>query len=311
MSYSPSFLKSAIIPYPILNKSEKKKFIDKNLKVEDYRLLYDNFSLLHNPIRKFPYYTAANIDGSLIKVIKRDTLFTGTGDKWKKDPRIPNNHQFGSELYSAKKSDFDRGHMTKREDVQWGNSIEQAKKAAESTFYYTNAIPQHKKLNRGLWLKLENYILHYETVSKNLKIVLFTGPVLREADPEFVTSIDNELIKLPVLFWKVIYYTNSVNELMRTAFITNQKEIFEKERIIKSIKVRGDDMSEKKSRYNFQNFKAAETYQTEVSYIESLTNLTFHKATEIFEENRPVRLIEQSTNVRGENDSIIVKNITI
>lgn len=312
MSYSPSFLRPAKIPYPELNKSEMKKFVEKNLEVEDYTLSYDNFSLIHNPIRKFPYYTATIIDGSLIKVIKRDELFEGRGDKWKKDSRIPDKYQFGSELYNAKMSDFDRGHMTKREDVQWGKTLEEAKKAAESTFYYTNAIPQHKKLNRGLWLKLENYILHHETVSKNLKIVLFTGPVFLKDDPEFVTSVDNQQIKLPVLFWKVIYYKNSVDELMRTAFITNQKEILEKERIINPTKIRGDYKSGKKAQYNFQNFKAAETYQTDVTFIESITRLKFHKANEIFVEKRPVKLIEESTNVRGEKDSkVLIKNIII
>ncbi|NAY93138.1 hypothetical protein GTQ34_14575 [Muricauda sp. JGD-17] len=311
MSYSPAFLKSDIVPFPTLNENQRNSFNEENLDVNDYLLSYDNFSLLHNPFRKFPFYTATNIDGKLIKEIKRKELFDGNGDKWTKDSRIPDNHQFGTELYSAEKSDFDRGHMTKREDVQWGIDIESAKKAAESTFFYTNAIPQHKKLNRGIWLKLENYILHHETISKNLKIILFTGPVLRNQDPEFVTPINGMPIKLPTLFWKVIYYENSENELMRVSFITNQQDILEKNRVIKPIIVRTVDRLPEKSQHNFQKFKAAETYQTDVSLIESLTNLTFHKAIEIFKEKRPVRLIEQSTNVRGLTDTVIIKNITL
>ncbi|MBK8429509.1 MAG: DNA/RNA non-specific endonuclease [Lewinellaceae bacterium] len=78
-------------------------------------------------------------------------------DQWQLDPQDPWT-AMGSSLYSAHKSDFDKGHMTKREDAQWGQSDEEARNGALSTFYYTNAVPQVARLNQQLWRGLEDYI---------------------------------------------------------------------------------------------------------------------------------------------------------
>jgi endonuclease G, mitochondrial len=63
---------------------------------------------------------------------------------------IDNELQGCPELYSTAHCDFDKGHMVKREDVQWGHSIAVASKAADSTFFYTNAVPQHAKLSQQI-----------------------------------------------------------------------------------------------------------------------------------------------------------------
>src|SRR6185369_6425672 len=116
---------------------------------------YINYSVVLSRTRKFPFFTASNIDGAKFKKVKRK-------DAWRKDKRINEKYQLGKELYGAEKSDFDRGHMTKREDVQWGDSVEEAKLGADSTFFFTNSVPQHAKLNQKIWLNLENYVLHKE-----------------------------------------------------------------------------------------------------------------------------------------------------
>jgi len=293
MSYSETFLNKNKISTPKISKGELEKFNSDSLELSKYYLDYQNYSLLHNPFRKFPYFTASNIDGALFKKIKREDLFSGS-DRWSKDNRIPYSSQFGKELYSADKSDFDKGHMTKREDVQWGTDIESAKKAAESTFYYTNAIPQLDRLNRGVWRKIEDYILHHEVVKSNLKISLFTGPALRNDDPEFVTIINNELVKLPYLFWKVVYYLKE-DDLFRTGFITSQKKLLEKRRITKPLS-RGPSTT----REYFTKFKDAETYQVKVSFIEKLCELQFAEATETFQDDTPEKLILSGIEVRAD-----------
>jgi len=303
MSYSETFLNKNKISTPEISKEELEKFNSDSLELSKYYLDYQNYSLLHNPFRKFPYFTASNIDGALFKKIKREDLFSGS-DRWSKDNRIPYSSQFGKELYSADKSDFDKGHMTKREDVQWGTDIESAKKAAESTFYYTNATPQLDRLNRGVWRKIEDYILHHEAVKSNLKISLFTGPALRNDDPEFVTIINNEQVKLPYLFWKVVYYLKE-DDLFRTGFITSQKKLLEKRRITKPIS-RGLSTT----REHFTKFKDAETYQVKVSFIEKLCELQFAEATETFQDDTPEKLILSGIEVRtnkGLNSTINLK----
>lgn len=155
--FQSDFLKDHQIDEPIsLPKLHAKQLIDvAPISDNDGGLAhYMNYSLMLSASRKFPFFTASNIHGKLLCKVKRN-------DAWKNDDRA-GRYQWGSKLYSAetKKDDFDKGHMTRREDVQWGHTEEEASAAAESTFYYTNAVPQHKNLNRKIWRRLEDYVLH-------------------------------------------------------------------------------------------------------------------------------------------------------
>jgi endonuclease G len=294
VGYSENFMGVGAIAYPKVQPEELKKFEDDGLRALDYALDYTNYSVFQNPFRKFPYYTACNIDGGLFQKIKRDELFSGKGDKWAKDDRIPKEHQWGNELYRADRSDFDKGHLTKREDTQWGVHREDAIKGAESTFFFTNAMPQVDRLNRGVWRKIEDYILHQEVIQNDRKIVLFTGPVFGQHDPDFVTKVKEETIQLPYLFWKVIYYQKG-ETLHRTGFLTSQKGLLEKRRIVKPV-VRGDAVDEDP----FMTFKDAATYQVQVAFIETLSGLTFAAADEQFVRDEASELILSGIDVRGE-----------
>lgn len=294
LGYSEQFMEAGGIPSPKVHPFELERFENEGLLSGNYALDYSNYSVFQNPFRKFPYYTACNIDGSLFKSIKRADLFSGKGDKWAKDKRIPKEHQLGNELYSADRSDFDKGHLTKREDTQWGLTDAAAIKGAESTFFFTNAMPQVDRLNRGIWRKIEDYILHQEVVNSSRKIVLFTGPVFSKSDPDFVTKVKEETIQLPYLFWKVVYYQKE-ESLHRTAFLTSQKGLLEKRRIVKPV-VRGDE----EEGDAFMNFKDAATYQVRVDFIETLSGLTFAPARELFEREEASELILSGVDVRGE-----------
>ena len=186
------------VAFPKLKAAQQKDLVPVD-NTGDNILHYVNYSLQLSASRRFPYYTATNIDGKLFRKAPRK-------DKWRRDERIDKQSQWGPELYRAAMSDFDKGHMTKREDVQWGDSIAFASLAADSTFYYTNAVPQHAELNQRIWRSLEDYILHTETAENDLKICVFTGPVLSKLDPFFVTEVNGESIQLPTLFWKIVYF---------------------------------------------------------------------------------------------------------
>lgn len=294
MSYEKHFLGDFIIDTPTISESEYQKFEDSDITIEEYYLDYVNYSVLQNPKRKFPYFSASNIDGTQFQKIARKEVFDGKGDRWRKDTRIPGTAQWGSELYSADMSHFDRGHLTKREDVQWGDSKESAKEGAASTFYFTNAAPQVDRLNRGVWKKIEDYILHQEVIEHGSKITLFTGPIFRENDPYFVTKVRDQDIQLPTLFWKVIYYLHG-GKLHRTAFLTSQKTLLEKRRIVKPpVRSRAERDDQ------FMRFKDAETYQVQVDFIEKLSGLSFTEANENFTRATPEKLLMSGIEVRSQ-----------
>ncbi|MDC8004746.1 DNA/RNA non-specific endonuclease [Aureisphaera galaxeae] len=311
MAFNKNFIDGCFIELPRLSQRQIMEYSENGLELNDYYLDYINYSVFQNPFRRFPYYTATNIDGAnFIEKLERS-------DRWEKDDRIPQNHQFGDDLYDAVKSDFDRGHMTKREDVQWGMNKSEAKKSADSTFFYTNAVPQHARLNRSIWRRIENYILHSEGVKHRLKLSVFTGPVLNHNDPVFVTKINGESVKIPRIFWKVVYYLNASSELSRVAYITNQSNLLQTYNIVEPS---GEIM---RSSYGeddfFLDYKDADTYQTDVSVIESLTLFTFPKANDVYEDNRIVRLILEEVNYRNsqvvpnadEDISLSIKNLML
>ena len=77
-----------------------KSLLDEGNKV----IKYINYSLQQSASHKFPFYTATNIDGIQFKKVPRK-------DNWRKDTRLSQEFQWGKELYSAPKSDFDKGQL--------------------------------------------------------------------------------------------------------------------------------------------------------------------------------------------------------
>lgn len=261
---------------------------------DQYILPYHHYSVAMHAPRRLPVFTAANIDGTLFYPITRAELFDGGADKWVKDERIAPQHQWGRELYAANKSDFDKGHMTKREDVQWGDHAVEARDAARSTFYYTNAAPQHAKVNQAIWRDIEDYVLKDETVHNHLRICVFTGPVLQADDPYFVTEIKGHKLRLPIFFWKVIYYTTGDKKLRRVAFMVGQEKILEKSGIIEPMR-----REVTRGKAFFMNFEKADTYQVNVNLVEKLTGLIFSPAKDMYTDDRPGKLTLEEIVVRG------------
>lgn len=293
--YSDEFLlddtTSQKVPFPTLSNKLKNDIapVDSNaLSIVNYI----NYSVQLSASRKFPYFTASNIDGSLFKKANRAT-------SWKKDERVKE-YQWGQELYSAEKSDFDKGHMTKREDVQWGNSPALAQKAADSTFFYTNAVPQHKDLNQQIWKSLEDYILHTETKKKSLKVCVFTGPVLSKNDPMFVTNVRNENVLIPIVFWKVVFFPKEDGSLYRVGFMMSQKKLLVENGIVEELEA-GTSEDEL-----FMQFDDAATYQVNVSLIERLADIKFPQAIDSYTDDRNIKLVLKEIDINPdlESDSV-------
>lgn len=288
LGYDEKFIQNHTIPLPKLNDDQNDDLVLDN---EGNKVLkYINYSLQQSASHKFPFYTATNIDGNQFKKVPRK-------DNWRLEKRIPREFQFGKELYTVAYSNFDKGHMTKREDVQWGDTLGLAFNAANSTFFYTNAIPQHKDLNRIIWRSLEDYILHTENNQNELRICVFTGPVLSVSNPYFVTPIDGKQIQIPSLFWKVVIFPKEDGNLYRVGFMMSQNKLLQENNIVEELE--SDEEL-------FMQFKDAETYQVNVSLIEELTGLEIPEAIDSYTDARNIKLILEEIDIDPdlESDSV-------
>lgn len=277
--FRTSFINGHEISLPTLNNQQIADLVVDNS--GDTIIKYVNYSLQISKRFKFPFYTATNIDGSQFKKVPRK-------DGWRKDPRIASDFQWGNELYTAENSNFDRGHMTKREDVQWGDTIAKALYAADSTFYYTNSVPQHKRLNRIIWRSLEDYILHSETKNNGLKICVFTGPVLSLDNPFFITPVNGNSVQLPILFWKIVIFQKEDGKIYRAGFMMSQNKLLEEDHVLMGLESESE---------MFTEFKDADTYQVNISLIEELSAIKFPQAIDVYNDDRKLQLVLNEVDI--------------
>jgi len=289
-----------IVNLPIVNNAQRDDLVMINEPATP-EIDYPHFTLYLSKSRRFPYFTATNIDGDLFKPIPRKKVFGSGRDEWSLDSRFPD-YQWGAKLYSADKSDFQRGHMTKREDPQWGDTEAEALAAAQATYHFSNCVPQLGDLNTKEWGKLETYILSKESVPGKLKVSVLTGPVLSPQDPLFVTSVEGEQIPIPTLFWKVVYYSNNGRDLSRAAFLMGQEnELFRQKIVMAKTHVDLFKAADSTAPF-FQDFVDAAIYQVNMSTIELLTGLKFTDANEPYKDARPLKLIIDKVQVKADQE---------
>jgi len=235
--YDPHFL-GIEIPLPTLSENLLKQATRLKGKKDEFLLRYEHFSLVMHKERQLAIFTASNIDGREARNIRRQS------DVWLYDLRIDRDDQIGHELYRG--TDLDRGHLTRRMDPAWG-PFDIAKKAEIDTFHFTNCAPQFSKFNRQLWLGLEDYLLD-NTNKDQMRISVYTGPVLDEKDPPFREA------RIPQQFWKVVSFVKPDGNLSSTAYVVSQKDLLTRLEFV------------------FGEFK---TYQTSVRHVATLTGLGF------------------------------------
>jgi endonuclease G len=274
MPYKPDFIGGKIISFPVIAdilQPEIALSIDGQTNVFDYT----HHSLKMHKTRKFAFYSASNIDGNKWKAIVRKGSF-------KKDTKqLADSYQLGNELYNAivanglRPNDFEQGHLTSFQEVLWGDTEQEIKQAGADTFFFTNCVPQHERLNSGLWRSLEQYILKNETVQYGLKVSVFTGPVLSEKDPWYIEKINGQYIKIPSAFWKVIYYANAKG-MNAVGFMMSHKQLLLKEKTVTFDKSEIKSLSLKKAAENhFMDYKYDAVYQVTLDFIQQETGLTF------------------------------------
>jgi endonuclease G len=214
-------------------------------------LRYRNFSVVMHRIRRFAIYSAANVD------FKGRYELARPKDRWRFDPRIPAEMQVGESFYSH--NAFDRGHLTRREDQEFGPTPEEAIDAAADTCHWTNCMPQHARFNerRELWQGIEHHILEEAVDKDRFRAQVITGPVFDAADP-VLTGFEET--PYPLRYWKVVAAINASGKLFATAYLLDQRDT------IAEFGLRGAP------EVPFAPFK---TYQTTIAAIEKLTQLTF------------------------------------
>jgi endonuclease G, mitochondrial len=182
-----------------------------------FTLPYEHFSIVVNKNRRLALFTASNVDAAPAhkepepgRDYTRKGL-SGLGDndreKWFTDPRIPALHQLPDRFFSKDRASFDKGHIVRREDVAWGDSFDEVRRANGDTYHVTNCSPQVAAFNRaakrGVWGQLEDLILDQ---AETERYSLFAGPVFRADDPLF-SGFDDDgavLVRIPRRFWKIV-----------------------------------------------------------------------------------------------------------
>ncbi|MFZ6655956.1 DNA/RNA non-specific endonuclease [Undibacterium sp. TJN19] len=219
----------------------------------EYILHYYNYSLVMHAERRFAIFSAANVRYSERYKMNRPP------DVWRTDPRIPLEHQVSNFYY--KNNQFDRGHLTRREDLEFGATAEVALMSAADTCHWTNCTPQHAKFNEGkeLWAGLEDYVLEAGLIKGQFDVQILTGPVLEEDDPVYKPF---PKIQYPVRFWKIVATLDSDKQLFATAYILDQSAVI--------------------AQYGVEStapFGAYKTFQVKIAEVERLTGLHFTSGT--------------------------------
>ncbi|MFM7167046.1 MAG: DNA/RNA non-specific endonuclease, partial [Planctomycetaceae bacterium] len=148
-------------------------------------LKYWNYSVIMNQDRSLAFFSAANIR-------PREQKTTAQGTDFIRDLRVDEvlpqaqlDHPFYAGGIPGRPQDrtgnpFDRGHLTRREDLQWGTTPAEARRNGDDSFHFTNCVPQHHLFNQnsqanGLWNRLETMAVRHLTDADNLCII--NGPV--------------------------------------------------------------------------------------------------------------------------------------
>ena len=148
-------------------------------KAELGELKYEHFSIKMNKSKRIALFTATNIDGNAYLNVDRVTgEVKAEGETWYSDPRISASFFLDQTFYTDWSNLFDRGHLTRRMDPNWGTK-EEAERANADTYHFTNCSPQHFRFNESTkFCSAEQYVLENGAIAEDSlnRICVFQGP---------------------------------------------------------------------------------------------------------------------------------------
>lgn len=214
--YDPNFLDNAIaVPMP----TAKDPTVLANTKDGKDKLDYQNFSLRMHAKRRLALLTACNVTKE--PALRRPEAgrdytrkgLSGLGEfdfeEWFRDDRLDPKFQIPDVFFTKDRKAFDKGHICRRDDVAWGRTYDELKRANGDSYHVTNCSPQVAGFNQSAkgdenWGDLENHVL---SEAANERLCVFAGPVLVPSDQIFhgVGEGGTKLLsRIPGRFWKVI-----------------------------------------------------------------------------------------------------------
>ena len=180
---------------------------------------YQNFSILMHARRRLALLTASNVTREPqlrrpdpTKDYTRKAL-SGLGkndiERWFLDPRLESKFQIPDAFFTKDRQAFDKGHLVRREDVAWGRTFEELRRANGDSYHVTNCSPQVSEFNQSSrgednWGDLENHVLSEAATER---LCVFAGPILDDSDQVFHGVGDGGTkirARIPTRFWKVI-----------------------------------------------------------------------------------------------------------
>lgn len=172
---------------------------------------YIHYSLIMSKSTKQALYSAANID-----IEHEEKVPSRKGRKWFIDPRIGKDNQITNSAY--KHSPWDRGHLTRRTAVTWGDAS-LALAASNDSCSYANASMQHANFNEDEWRLPERTVAKF-TRAKDKKLTVMTGPIFSTCDRFFTKNLGFDPVRIPCGFWKTLTYIhNKTDKLITNAYI--------------------------------------------------------------------------------------------
>jgi endonuclease G, mitochondrial len=219
--YDPQFVDPNLPPVPMPKlpsvwNSDRAPSRDVDTGKTTHVLKYQHFSVVQSKSRRMPYYSCCNVNGKREQDIERT-------DNWIYDPRLDTEYQLIKDGIYGNAGDglFSRGHMTRREDPNWG-SKPTATRADADTFHVTNACPQYQSFNAPIWLGLEDYILDNAN-EDNMRVSVFTGPVFDDDNDPVYAPKGLPEIQLSAQFWKIVVFKHDdTGELACAAYVASQ-----------------------------------------------------------------------------------------
>jgi len=110
-------------------------------------------------------------------------------ESFRLDPDIPKDHQRVSRAYTG--SGYDRGHLAPSDTVDF------TEHSNDQTFFMSNVLPQHPRLNRQGWRSLEHDVRRWTKARGRMVVVC--GPIFKDPPRKF------KGLYVPSHFFKVVY----------------------------------------------------------------------------------------------------------
>jgi endonuclease G len=231
--YDPKFIAGIALALPAANAKLAKQIAPLRPgepNAEAGELKYEHFSIKMNKAKRIAIFTATNIDGKTYLNVDRTTgeVTDGAeGETWYKDPRVSASFFLDQTFYSAWSHLFDRGHLTRRMDPNWGTK-EEAERGNADTYHFTNCSPQHFRFNEStkFWQGAEQYVLENGALTEDSqnRISVFQGPIFNDK-----IDLWSDDVQIPSSFFKVIVWKGKAG-LRSVGLVVDQLALLSEER---------------------------------------------------------------------------------